>query len=172
MIIRIIETCLQISENVDVYSVHGNHGRISFKNHRVSNWDNAIADALTFIYEESPYVDIKVDNHDTVKIAQVGQWKYLYTHGHLIQGMVDRNKLKNKTQDWYFSIGEFDASLFGHWHTLHQFDINGRTALVNGCMYKSEYIRKQIGGIETLGMVTFRPTEERAIDNVVVLGIE
>ncbi|KKN40888.1 hypothetical protein LCGC14_0729100 [marine sediment metagenome] len=172
MVMRIVETCKTFADNVHLYSVHGNHGRVSFKSHRVTNWDNAVADALNIIYEYDPKVHFILENHDTVKIVKIGKWRYLYSHGHLIQGMVDRNKLKAKTQDWYFSIGEFDASLFGHWHTVHLFDINGKPALVNGCAYKSEYIRKQIGGIETLGMVLFRPNENRPIDNIRLLEVE
>ena len=172
MIMRIVETCKTFSDRVHMYAVHGNHGRVSFKAHRVTNWDNAVADALSIIYEKDPNVHFILENHDSVKIAKVGKWKFLYTHGHLIQGMVDRNKLKAKTQDWYFSIGEFDASLFGHWHTVHYMDINGKPALVNGCAYKSEYIRKQIGGIETLGMILFHATEHRPIDYIKILGVD
>ncbi len=172
MILRIIEVLQQIADEVHVYSVAGNHGRVSFRSHKVSNWDNAVFDTIDLVYEDSDQVFVHLDNHDVVKIAKIGKWKFLYTHGHLIRGMVDRKKLKDKTQDWFFSVGEFDASLFGHWHTVHWFDINGKPALINGCAYKSEYIRKQIGGVETLGMIMFKVGDNRPVEWLEILDIK
>ncbi|KKN94250.1 hypothetical protein LCGC14_0190760, partial [marine sediment metagenome] len=51
------------------------------------------------------------------------------------------------------------------------FDTNGKPALINGCAYKSEYIRKQIGGVETLGMIMFKVGDNRPVEWLEILYI-
>lgn len=153
----IIETLRPYAETIKVYTVAGNHGRITHTHHKASNWDNVIYDTLEVVYEGVDGVWIDRDR-EFVKIANIGKWKFLYTHGDVINGMVTRQKAITKSNGFHRRMPH-DAFIMGHFHTTMYMNYNRMPIVVNGCMYDSELIQNELAGWECKRMIAFKVSE-------------
>jgi len=151
---RIIDTLSQFCVGVMVHTVAGNHGRITHTHHKASNWDNVVYDTLEIVYENEDLVGIDSDR-EFVKIAEIGDWNFLYTHGDVINGMVTRQKAIAKSNGFHRRIPH-DAFIMGHFHTTMYMNYNRMPIIVNGCMYDSDLIQNELAGWECKRMIVFK----------------
>lgn len=168
---QIIETIRPYADNIKVYTVAGNHGRVTKLHNKSSNWDNIVYDSLELIYENDKDVVIDSDR-SFVKNTKIGKWTFLYTHGDIIRGMITRQKAINKSMGFSRRMPH-DAFLMGHFHTVMFMDYNRLPIVINGCMYDSELIQNELAGWETKRMVVFKVGEGNyPIDWLEMIDIE
>lgn len=156
---RIIDTLCQFATGIVVHTVAGNHGRITHTHHKASNWDNVVYDTLEIVYEKDDFVVID-SNREFVKIAEIGDWYFLYTHGDVINGMITRQKAITKSNGFQRRMPH-DAMLVGHFHTTMYMNYNRLPIVVNGCMYDSDLIQNELAGWECKRMIVFKVNEDR-----------
>jgi len=154
---QIIEVLRRYCTLVMVHTVAGNHGRITHSHHKASNWDNVVYDTLEIVYENID--DVIVDStREFVKVSQVGKWRFLYTHGDIINGMITRNKAIAKSNGLHRRLPH-DGFLLGHFHTVFLLNYNRLPIIVNGCMYNSELIQNVLAGWESKRQIVFGVSE-------------
>lgn len=171
MLRNIIETLRPYAETIKVYTVAGNHGRITHTHHKASNWDNVVYDTLDLVYEKDEDVFIDRDRA-FVKVSKVGKWNFLYTHGDIIRGMITRTKAINKSAGFDRRMPH-DAFLMGHFHTTMYMNFNRVPIIVNGCMYDSDLIQNELAGWECKRMIVFQVSEgDYPVDWLEMIDVE
>lgn len=169
---QIIEVLRRYAANIKVHTVAGNHGRITHSHHKASNWDNVIYDTLEIVYEGID--DVTVDStREFVKVSEIGKWRFLYTHGDIINGMITRNKAITKSNGMHRRMPH-DAMLLAHFHTVMMFYYNRLPIMVNGCMYNSELIQNVLAGWENMQQIVFKVStgDDYPIDWIEMINVE
>jgi len=121
LVSEIMNTILHFSaftEEVKIYAVQGNHGRIS-KRSEVNNWDSVVYITLEKIIDYMSRVDeelnisIKRANKFLLPFEE-GKWKYLIGHGHRIlsKGMLGSVKNINNMLKQDIGVTEIIVIIF------------------------------------------------------------
>ena len=152
-------------EKIRVFGVPGNHGRISRYHAPGDNWDNMVHERLHEKLTNLKFYDQDFDNiefnynPEKIQLVNIGKWTYLLTHGDLF-GSYDSKSIERKQSSLLRSLGWHDAMLLGHWHRFSWFSMDGIQVVVNGCTYKSNFVKNRIGGKEDLIQVLFGSSDK------------
>lgn len=127
---------------VKVYSVPGNHGRMSKTASGLTNWDNQICNNLALMSGMSD-LDIQVEqNLNAFKRFRVkDKVGLLYHHG---VKHTSTPATRDKVGGWVMSK-EFDFLIHGHWHEWHVGNWLGRMVVGNGCMCGPDDLAERMG---------------------------
>ena len=167
----IIETMRMNCKYLQIRYAAGNHGRVSFKHSKRTNWDMVVYKFIEVMYAN--YDDVFLDEGKRfVKIATVGNHEVLYTHGHIIRGMITRNKIIGKSNGWQRSRGHHDMVLLGHFHTTMMIKYNQMPIVINGCTYASPFIREQLGGMEDIQFTVIGVGEDMPLEWMELIDCE
>jgi hypothetical protein len=155
MILYLLEHFRQIK----VFSIWGNHGRVSKRAHPHTNWDTICAKVIKGILlgsSDNPRRELK--DRLTIDIADKdfyivdtlpGGWGNLLVHGHQIKGYstFPFYQAGVKVARWADIIDTpWDYLFFGHFHTFGSLVINYRLWLANGSIETdNDYAREHIG---------------------------
>lgn len=165
-------------KNINLYSVYGNHGRISRTHDKGDNWDVIAMSHVNFAINQFKKTDERFYNVNSyisnrrVQIHEIGKWKYLITHGDQRGLRPDPNSALRKSQRWVRALGWHDAMLIGHWHQFRWFSLDGMQFLAGGCAYESPFVREEIGGREDMVQVLFGCTDKTPISWVETIDME
>jgi len=162
-------------QQVDVYGVFGNHGRISWEHATTDNFDqmayDRIADRIE-IFKEFKHGDFHKVNaditDDQIQVRTIGKFNYAYTHGDQIGGLSDGRLIKmfGEMKDVFedeLETGRVDCMLLGHWHCMRWLIHNQKSIIVNGCTYESPFARYRILKKSDIIQVLFGQTEDEAV---------
>jgi predicted phosphodiesterase len=151
-------------EQLNVYGVFGNHGTIDRYYPTTDNWDLIVMEELMVHIDLLKNFDdaFKCVNNliseEETQVHQIGEFKYFILHGHQMKGF-SYESWKKGMDEFYVSKGGFDCMLMGHWHVVNQLSNKGKTILVNGCTYVSEYVANKLHGKEDIAQVLFASDE-------------
>lgn len=168
---------------IDVYSVRGNHGRISKYHKQSSNWDNIIYEMLYIRYDthhrvsgNATNVTIYRSNSTDYVTFPVGKWTFMLHHGDFVRGLFNKSgelntqPIENKMKQMKLSEHpHLDALLIGHWHKFHFGEIFKMQYVINGTSYESEFVRNVLNGRETLAFCYLTVGDEMPISDVKLL---
>lgn len=168
-------------DNINLYGVFGNHGRISKSHLTTDNFDQMVHDRLhEQITLMKKYGDLKKVNSYLgsdlqIQLHQIGKWKYLLSHGD--HSNTDASgTLTKKANEALLVWGMYDALLFGHWHSFKWYSNSGMAIVCNGCMYPSPYSMYKIMKKPDIMQVMFASSETEAVAWIekldISLGIE
>ena len=177
LVSEIMNTILHFSaftEEVKIYAVQGNHGRIS-KRSEVNNWDSVVYITLEKIIDYMSKVDEEINI--SIKRAnkfllpfEEGKWKYLIGHGHRIlsKGMLGSVKNINNMLNVRKNFG-YDHNVFimGHTHQTRYW-CNGDNCyyISNGTMFDSEHFSETIGLPSDIKFVVFTSSDKSPVESV------
>lgn len=160
---------------VDVYGVFGNHGRISWEHSSTDNFDQMAYDRIherINLYKEFGHGNYaKVNSYitdDAVQCRRIGRFNYAYTHGDQIGGLSDGRLIKmfGEIKDVFedeIETGRVDVMLLGHWHCMRWLIHNQKSIIVNGCTYESPFARYRILKKSDIIQVLFGQSEHEAV---------
>lgn len=182
MVNNILELIAFISEtikpeNINIYSVFGNHGRISPKHDRLDNWDVQLMDSVHDTIDLLKNYDPRFGNVNSfisdkrVQIHEIGKWKYLMTHGDQRGLTVARANISKKSSGWMRKYGWHDSVLLGHWHQFQWFSLDGVHVVMGGCTYESPYVSDEIAGAEDLVQVLFGASDDSSVSWVELIDV-
>jgi len=163
-LLRLIKELTTITPRIHIYGAFGNHGRISQYYPTEDNWDNVcMQDIDTHIgylkQLDETFAEVEsFMSPKEIQIHEIGGFKYFITHGHQISAF-SVEAWKRAMRDWHLSQNGFDALLMGHWHTFTWVSNSGKDLLVNGCMYRSEYVENKLKGREDVCQIFFGSNE-------------
>jgi len=186
LVTELMNTILHFSaftEEVKIYAVQGNHGRIS-KRSEVNNWDSVVYITLEKVIEfmdkaKSSYEPLLTKPQTNISIRrankfllpfQEGKWKYLIGHGHRIlsKGMLGSVKNINHMLNTRKVLGfEHNVFVMGHTHQTRYW-CNGDNSyyISNGTMFDSEHFSETIGLPSDIKFVVFTSSEESPVESV------
>lgn len=177
LVSEVMNTILHFSaftEEVKIYAVQGNHGRIS-KRSEINNWDSVVYITLEKIIDYMSRVDeelnisIKRANKFLLPFEE-GKWKYLIGHGHRIlsKGMLGSVKNINNMLNVRKNFG-YDHNVFvmGHTHQTRYW-CNGDNCyyISNGTMFDSEHFSETIGLPSDIKFVVFTSSDKNPVESV------
>lgn len=183
MIRNILQLITFISETfkpeaINIYSVFGNHGRVSPIHDRLDNWDVQLMDSVHDTIAMLKNYDPRFGNVNSfiserrVQIHEIGKWKYLITHGDQRGLTVARANISKKSSGWMRKYGWHDAVLLGHWHQFQWFSLDGVHVVMGGCTYESPYVSDEIAGAEDLVQVLFGADDDSSVSWVELIDVE
>lgn len=166
-----------VPETINIYSVFGNHGRVSKRHMKGDNWDVIAMDRVDFtinyMKDKGRFKNVNsFISPERVQLHQIGAWTYLMTHGDQYGLRPKTNTIQKKSAGWVRSKGWHDAFLMGHWHQFRWFSIDGMQTLVGGCAYESPYVQDEIGGKEDLVQIVFGTSDKSPIAWVELIDME
>ncbi len=165
-------------EAVNLYSVFGNHGRVSQYHHRLDNWDEQLMDSISNTIEMLRNYDPRFGNvysfidERRVQIHQIGKWKYLMTHGDQRGLNPSKASIGKKSAGWMRKYGWHDAFLIGHWHQFQWMSLDGVHIVMGGCTYESPYVSDELAGTEDLVQVLFGASDDNAVAWVELINVQ
>ena len=163
-ILKLLKELTSLADNIDVYGAFGNHGRISRYYPTEDNWDNIAMREIDVHIGYLKQLDETFKNVNSymspkeIQILEIGGFKYFITHGHQISGF-SVETWKKSMRDWHLAQNGFDVMLMGHWHTFTWVSNSGKDLVVNGCMYRSEYVENKLKGKEDVCQILFGANE-------------
>ena len=165
-------------DSINIYGVWGNHGEIDKNYPSSDNWDTVVMEEIAlhigylrdldnahFGIVNSFISDKEIQKH------KIGNFTYFISHGHQQRGFSVENWKKSMNK-FHVSQGGFDAALMGHWHTFNWISNNGMHILINGCMYRSDFVQNKLAGKEDICQVLFAQNEYEAVAWVEKLNID
>jgi predicted phosphodiesterase len=134
VLVKVINNLYNDFEKITVYSVPGNHGRMSKTAHPMSNWDNVIIWALSLVYAENDKVDINVNFKEFLRIT-IRDKNILMTH----QGTKHTGTaaMRERIAGWVYNK-EVDLIIQAHWHSAGFSYWNGVPVISNGSLCGSD----------------------------------
>ncbi len=156
--------------DITIYSVAGNHGRLSKYYQKESNWDSIVAYVLSLRLENEEGITFDFDE-DRYQLVDVDNWKFLLHHGDITRSF-DPNKWMEIIQKYkLFRWNELDAVVFGHWHRIFMGETFDIPMFVNGTMYESPFVQEVLAGKESLAFLLLTVGQENPIDKVEILDL-
>jgi predicted phosphodiesterase len=165
-LLRLIHKIVKIytPEQLHIYGVYGNHGKGSWTSPSEDNFDlfameemNIHLGYLKQIDEDYEKVTSFVSSKEIQK-HMIGNHEYIILHGDQMSGF-NLGSWANQSNDLHVSFGGFDALLMGHWHNHAWFNNKGMDIVVNGCMYRSEFVQNRLRGRESVSQTFFGANE-------------
>lgn len=185
MLLRVVQTGLEIAPTVRVIAVPGNHGRSGKHAHTASNWDLVlyqqmqIASELRFgervtyemnapnIVNEEDEFSLRMPDLLWMRVAQVKGHYFLLHHGHATRRVlgIPYYSLLKRAYYWRTSVREpWEVILSGHFHQFAWLEENGFVCLLNGTMVKDDTWALETLGVRGVNRTwAFGVSEHRAI---------
>jgi len=165
-------------DNINVYSVFGNHGRPSFYHHKSDNWDVMLMDRIHDSIDMLKNYDGRFNNVNSfisdrrVQLHTIGKWTYLMTHGDQRGLTPSKASIGRKSAGWMRKYGWHDAFLLGHWHQFQWISIDNIQVVMGGCTYESPYVSDELAGSEDMVQVLFGSSEDKAVAWVELIDVK
>jgi len=166
-----------ITPNVHIYGVYGNHGNNSHRHVSSDNWDMICMDTISvhikYLKEYDEKYNLVKDyiSDKEVQFHNIGEHRYAMQHGHQFGGFNTHGWIK-QAKDLFISQGNFDALLMGHWHLENVLTFADSKILVNGCTYHSELVQWKLQGKESITQLFFGSDEYNPVAWVEFLDVD
>lgn len=157
-------------DDITIFSVAGNHGRLSKYYQKESNWDSVVAYILSLRFNHEG--NVKMDfNDERYQLVDVDKWKFLIHHGDFTRSF-DPNKWFEFIQKYkLFKWSDMNAVVIGHWHRIFMGETFEIPLFVNGTMYESEFVQEVLAGRESLAFLLLTVGETKPVETVEVLDL-
>jgi len=105
-------------EEIELYGVRGNHGKLSRWNANRSNWDNVVNKGLEDRLAKRPNIKCHFEYRSFYQLVNINGFKIFLFHGDQVttyQGIPYYGILR-RIGAWYISLGPFDMACYCHFH--------------------------------------------------------
>lgn len=143
---------------VSIYSVPGNHGRVSKTVNEKTNWDNFTYYALYLITSQHGDPEIVfTPNYNEFLTLEVQGKKGMLNH----QGVKHTGTpaMREKIAGWVYSKG-LDFFCQGHWHSWNVGTWQGRVVVQNGCLCGPDDLSERMGKEDPARQAYFRARKD------------
>jgi len=116
---------LQVTEEVEITGVWGNHGKYAREGTDKTNWDNFVYKGMGVALANQKKIKVRCPDI-FCQLVNIQGFIYFLFHGHQIRTSlgIPSYGLRRKLQFWYAHFGGFHYAIGGHWHTWDSGQIN------------------------------------------------
>ena len=128
----------QLDTEVNVYTVSGNHGRVSKYATKSDNWDTVTYMMLRELFDaedENVVTDFRIFKEDYGYVETTGTNRLLFTHGDVVNSRNGKpyNIILDKAQKVVHDMDlDYDVFCLGHFHQFFQINRGRRSIIMNG----------------------------------------
>lgn len=160
-----LERLTKVYPRVELECVPGNHGRTGKFGHYAANWDIVCYRYLALRQQLVPvrFTDW-TDGDPFVRKVDVRGHRFLLYHGHDVRSYsnIPWYGIMLRLVRWFSSsMGPFDVALFGHFHTIGFWRLNGIRVMLSGTAVSGDEWGLRSFGLESACSTWFWGTSDR-----------
>ena len=146
-----IRECASLLKKVRIYTVPGNHGRVTKHYNEKTNFDSLFAQALHFATKDIPNLEFNM-NYDWKYVTDINGVKFLMFHGHQIKMTLNlpHYGITTRISRWVSTetFAGVNVAVHGHFHTSISQKWNDVAILSNGTIVEGDEFALEHVGLE------------------------
>ena len=154
-------------EQIDVYTVDGNHGSLGKYAAMKTNWDTVTYLAVAGQLKNHPRIKFSIEQELFYQRVKIWKWEFLLVHGDQIPMHLTLPfyGLTTRGMRWQGSLpGKFHYLCLGHFHVASFLDWNDFEIFINGCFVTDDqYVLKKLGLRNSTVQITFGVHPRRGV---------